>query len=80
MSWFRRESADVDSSGEKKIKTEGLWVKCDQCRKIIWKKDLDSSLNVCIHCERHFRIDARNHLTQLFDMYLRYVCLRPALN
>jgi acetyl-CoA carboxylase carboxyl transferase subunit beta len=67
MSWFRRESADVDSSGEKKIKTEGLWVKCDQCRKIIWKKDLDSSLNVCIHCGRHFRIDARTRLAQLFD-------------
>jgi acetyl-CoA carboxylase carboxyl transferase subunit beta len=67
MSWFRRESANVDASGEKKVKTEGLWVKCDQCRKIIWKKDLDASGNVCPHCGRHFRISARTRLAQLFD-------------
>jgi acetyl-CoA carboxylase carboxyl transferase subunit beta len=67
MSWFRRESANVDASGERKVKTEGLWVKCDQCRKIIWKKDLDGSGNVCTHCGRHFRISARTRLAQLFD-------------
>jgi acetyl-CoA carboxylase carboxyl transferase subunit beta len=67
MSWFKRESADVDSSGEKTVKTEGLWVKCEQCRKIIWKKDLDANLQVCTHCDRHFRIDARKRLEQFFD-------------
>jgi acetyl-CoA carboxylase carboxyl transferase subunit beta len=67
MSWFRREFANVDASGEKKVRTEGLWVKCDQCRKIIWKKDLDASGNICIHCGRHFRISARTRLAQLFD-------------
>jgi acetyl-CoA carboxylase carboxyl transferase subunit beta len=67
MSWFKRESADVDSSGEKRVKTEGLWVKCDACRKIIWKRDLDANGNVCIHCGRHFRLTARMRMTQLFD-------------
>ncbi|MFB3814305.1 MAG: acetyl-CoA carboxylase, carboxyltransferase subunit beta [Terriglobales bacterium] len=67
MSWFRRQSAAVDASGEKKVKTEGLWVKCEACRKVIWKKDLDANFNVCHHCGRHFRIDARTRLAQLFD-------------
>jgi acetyl-CoA carboxylase carboxyl transferase subunit beta len=67
MSWFKRESADVDSSGEKKVKTEGLWVKCDGCLKIIWKKDLDANFNVCTHCGRHFRVGARLRLAQLLD-------------
>jgi acetyl-CoA carboxylase carboxyl transferase subunit beta len=67
MSWFKRESADVDASGEKTVKTEGLWVKCEGCRKIIWKKDLDSNCNVCTHCGRHFRIDARTRMALLFD-------------
>lgn len=66
MSWFRRESSDVDSSGEKTVKTEGLWVKCDGCRQIIWKKDLDQNMNVC-KCGRHFRIDARARLALLLD-------------
>lgn len=67
MSWFKRESADVDTSGEKKVKTEGLWVKCESCRKVIWKKDLDANYNVCPNCGKHFRIDARARMAQLFD-------------
>ena len=67
MAWFKREQADIDASGEKRVKTEGLWVKCDQCRQIIWKKDLDQNLNVCPKCDRHFRIDARTRLALLLD-------------
>ncbi len=67
MAWFRRESVALDTSGEKKVKTEGLWVKCDQCRQIIWKKDLDQNFNVCPKCDRHFRIDARTRLSYLMD-------------
>jgi acetyl-CoA carboxylase carboxyl transferase subunit beta len=67
MSWFKREPGPPDATGEKRVRTEGLWVKCDRCRQIIWKKDLDQNLNVCPSCERHFRIDARRRLELLFD-------------
>lgn len=67
MAWFKRQSGELDTSGEKKVRTEGLWVKCDQCRQIIWKKDLEDNLNVCPKCDRHFRIDARTRLAQLLD-------------
>ena len=67
MAWFKRQSGELDSSGEKKIRTEGLWVKCEGCRQIIWKKDLEDNLNVCPKCEKHFRIDARSRLAQLLD-------------
>ncbi|PYV84250.1 MAG: acetyl-CoA carboxylase carboxyl transferase subunit beta [Acidobacteria bacterium] len=67
MAWFKRQSVELDTGGEKKIRTEGLWVKCDQCRQIIWKKDLEDNFNVCPKCGRHFRIDARTRLSQLFD-------------
>ena len=67
MTWFKREPGDLDTSGEKKVRTEGLWVKCDGCRQIIWKKDLDANLNVCPKCKKHFRIDARTRLAQLLD-------------
>lgn len=67
MAWFKRQSGELDTSGEKKVRTEGLWVKCDECRQIIWKKDLEENLNVCPKCDRHFRIDARTRLTQLLD-------------
>ncbi len=67
MAWFRRESGDVEATGEKRVRTEGLWVKCEGCRQIIWKKDLDANRNVCPKCERHFRIDARARIELLLD-------------
>jgi acetyl-CoA carboxylase carboxyl transferase subunit beta len=67
MTWFKRESGDLDNSGKKTVRTEGLWVKCENCRQIIWKKDLEENLNVCPKCEKHFRIDARTRLALLLD-------------
>jgi acetyl-CoA carboxylase carboxyl transferase subunit beta len=67
MAWFKRESGELENSGEKRVKTEGLWVKCEGCRQIIWKKDLEENLNVCPKCDKHFRIDARTRLAQLLD-------------
>jgi acetyl-CoA carboxylase carboxyl transferase subunit beta len=67
MAWFKRETGELDTSGAKTVRTEGLWVKCEGCRQIIWKKDLEENLNVCPKCDKHFRIDARTRLAQLLD-------------
>src|SRR5437868_5365014 len=67
MAWFKRTNTELESSAEKRVRTEGLWVKCEGCRQIIWKKDLDANLNVCPKCERHFRIDAVTRLNILLD-------------
>src|ERR1039458_8720845 len=72
MSWFRRDKPTGENlpkveNGEKRVRTEGLWEKCDGCRQIIWKKDLEDNLNVCPKCGKHFRIDARARLAQLLD-------------
>jgi acetyl-CoA carboxylase carboxyl transferase subunit beta len=67
MAWFKREPVELDTSGEKKVRTEGLWVKCEGCRQIIWKKDMEENLNVCPKCNKHFRIDARSRLAHLLD-------------
>ena len=67
MTWFKRQSGELDTSGEKKVRTEGLWVKCDGCRQIIWKKDLEENLNVCPKCGHHFRLSAAERLKTLFD-------------
>jgi acetyl-CoA carboxylase carboxyl transferase subunit beta len=67
MAWFKRESGELSNSGEKKVRTEGLWVKCENCRQIIWKKDLEENLSVCPKCDKHFRIDARTRLALLLD-------------
>ena len=69
MSWFKREpgSKTATEESERTVRTEGLWLKCDGCREIIWKKDLELSLRVCGKCGHHFRLDARARLAMLFD-------------
>jgi acetyl-CoA carboxylase carboxyl transferase subunit beta len=67
LAWFKRESGELQASEEKRVRTEGLWVKCDGCRQIIWKKDLEENVNVCPKCNYHFRIDAPTRLMLLLD-------------
>ena len=49
------------------MRTEGLWLKCEHCGQIIWRKALDENLQVCPKCSHHYRMDARSRLTLLFD-------------
>ena len=69
MSWFKRDfdSKTKADASERTVRTEGLWMKCDGCREIIWKKDLEQTMSVCGKCGHHFRMDARARLAMLFD-------------
>ncbi len=49
------------------MRTEGLWLKCEGCRQIIWRKDLEANLYVCPKCSFHTKVDAATRLKQLFD-------------
>lgn len=65
MAWFKK-SKEVKA--EKKIKIpEGLWVKCDSCKEIIYKKEIDKNLRICPKCNYHFRISARERIELLVD-------------
>lgn len=69
MSWFKREKKPINipPEEERRVKTEGLFTKCDGCKNIIWKKELEANLSVCPKCSFHFRINARERLGYLFD-------------
>ncbi|WP_321473196.1 acetyl-CoA carboxylase, carboxyltransferase subunit beta [uncultured Paludibaculum sp.] len=69
MDWFKlqKKVTAVRSEEERHIRTEGLWIKCDGCRQIIWRKDLEETLQCCPKCGHHFRIDARTRLNYLLD-------------
>ena len=71
MSWFKRDADNprqpTPQEAERTVRTEGLWLKCEGCRQIIWKKDLEATLNVCGKCGHHFRVDARSRMELLFD-------------
>ena len=67
MSWFKREDHEIQPTPNHEVRTEGLWVKCDECRKLIWKADLDANLQVCPHCGKHFKLSAADRITLLLE-------------
>lgn len=67
MTWFRQEKKALEAPAEKRVQTEGLWVKCDGCKQILWKKDLEANLQCCPKCNYHFKMSARARLEMLFD-------------
>ena len=72
MSWFKRESGEYETpepngDGEKRVRTEGLWIKCPGCRQAIFKADLEANLNVCPKCQYHFKMGARQRLDLLLE-------------
>ena len=74
MSWFKRENADFEPApppegedAERRVKTDGLWVKCLGCRQAIWKADLEAGLNVCPKCGHHFKIGAKARIDSLLE-------------
>lgn len=46
---------------------EGMWVKCDTCKEIVYRKELERNLKVCPKCNYHFRINAGERVTYLAD-------------
>jgi len=65
MAWFKK-SKEVKT--DKKIKIpEGLWVKCDSCKEIIYKKEIDKNLKICPKCNYHFRISAKERIKLFVD-------------
>ena len=84
MSWFKRENGEFESNpagrnlesgeaAEKRVRTEGLWVKCPGCRQVIWKADLEANTSVCPKCPYHFRIGARQRIGMLLDPGYEFV-------
>jgi len=67
MTWFKREDNEIVNDPQKTVRTEGLWVRCDRCREIIFKAELEANLQVCPRCGKHFRIGARARIENLLE-------------
>ena len=46
---------------------EGLWVKCDPCGKVLFQNELVRNLDVCPHCQHHFRISGNRRIEITLD-------------
>src|SRR5690348_15639721 len=69
MAWFSKKNKRIEAvpPEERVVKTENVFVKCDGCEAHLFTGELEDALQVCKHCNHHFRIGARERLRLLFD-------------
>lgn len=67
MSWFKKILPKITSTGTKKGVPEGIWSKCDACTSVIYRVELERSLNVCPKCNHHMALTGRERLTLFLD-------------
>jgi len=67
VAWFRKEKKPKEAVEKQTAIPEGLWVKCDDCKEIVYKKEVEANYNVCPKCNYHFRLNARERFALLFD-------------
>ncbi len=75
MSWLQKllpPKIKRNPGAAKKAVPEGLWIKCEVCEAVLYRADLEKSLDVCPKCSHHNRITARERLDMMLDPEGRY--------
>jgi acetyl-CoA carboxylase carboxyl transferase subunit beta len=69
MAWFRRNKPKLEEpqKEERRVQTEGVFVKCPECDHALYTRELEEALHVCTHCAYHFRLGGYQRLEMLFD-------------
>ncbi len=67
MAWFRKAKKPKPVRAGRSPVPQGLWVKCDGCREIIYSRELEKNHRICPKCGHHFRIDVATRLSLLLD-------------
>ncbi|MDZ7263837.1 MAG: acetyl-CoA carboxylase, carboxyltransferase subunit beta [candidate division KSB1 bacterium] len=66
MAWFKRTTPGIIPQ-EKKELPDGLWLKCEKCNEIIYRKELERNLHICMKCGFHFRMKSKMYISLLLD-------------
>ena len=69
MSWLDKIAGSklLSSNARKRNVPEGLWTKCDSCQSVLYRAELERTLEVCPKCGTHRSIGARHRLDQFLD-------------
>lgn len=67
MSWLKEIVRPKVVTKEKKDIPSSLWVKCDNCKDMLYYQDIDDNLGVCPSCGNHLKISFDDRVEYLFD-------------
>ncbi|MFD0827303.1 acetyl-CoA carboxylase, carboxyltransferase subunit beta [Neobacillus sp. M.A.Huq-85] len=63
----KRKYATIPTETVKSDVPEGIMTKCPSCKKIMYTKELNKNLKVCIHCGHHFQMNSKERLESFLD-------------
>ena len=69
MNWFRKllpTRIKTDGAARRTV-PEGVWSKCEACKAVLYRAELERNLAVCLKCGYHMRINARARLDSFLD-------------
>ncbi|MBW7998117.1 MAG: acetyl-CoA carboxylase carboxyltransferase subunit beta [Candidatus Glassbacteria bacterium] len=66
MSWFRKEKRGPKVQ-PKKVIPDDIWIKCEACGETLYKKEVESNLNVCTRCNFHYGLTPKQYVDLLLD-------------
>jgi acetyl-CoA carboxylase carboxyl transferase subunit beta len=69
MTWFKKDEEEKEEKGKREeLKpSDQLWVKCNSCYEIIYRKVIERNFQVCPKCNYHFQIPARRRIDCVVD-------------
>ncbi len=68
MAWFKKGKTEEAEPPKRSKAAEGMWLKCNHCREIVYRKEVDRNNKVCPKCDYHFPISVIERINLLVDL------------
>jgi acetyl-CoA carboxylase carboxyl transferase subunit beta len=68
MAWFKKQKKTEPEAPKRSKVSEGMWLKCNNCREIVFRKEVERNNKVCPKCDYHFPISVLERITLLVDL------------
>jgi acetyl-CoA carboxylase carboxyl transferase subunit beta len=68
MAWFKKQEEATPEPPKKSKHLEGMWLKCNHCREIVYRKEVDRNFKVCPKCDYHFPLSVQERIAMLLDL------------
>ena len=67
MAWFKKDEEEETKNREERPTSEPLWIKCNSCNEMIYRRVIERNFQVCPKCNYHFQIPARRRIDCVID-------------
>jgi acetyl-CoA carboxylase carboxyl transferase subunit beta len=67
MNWFDKLKSGIQTLARRGM-PDNLWIQCERCHQMVYRKQLEQEGGVCTNCGHHFRISSREYIDLVLDV------------